>query len=481
LYLVNARSVFHIGRSNLAESRNTALTDIATKLTQTIWAAIGGNAAALDTLSFVGDGELTSAYAVTDLASAAVAAAALAIAELAQQFDGRARPITVDRRLASLWYGLSIRPIGWTLPPAWDAIAGDYRASDGWIRLHTNAPHHRLAAQRVLGPHADREAMSRAVAQWRKQELETSIVESGGCAAEMRSVAQWADHPQGGAVAREPLVHVEVRERASIRDWKVQPDRPLAGIRVLDLTRVLAGPAASRFLAGYGAEVLRIDPPDWNEPGVVPEMTLGKRCARLDLRTPGDRSIFEELLATADICLHGYRSDALARLGYDAAARRKFAPGLIDVSLCAYGWTGPWADRRGFDSLVQMSAGIADAGMRWRGADKPVPLPVQALDHATGYLMAATAVRGLTRRLLHAQGTEAHLSLARTAKLLVDEATEVASRPLAPETAADRSATIEKTAWGEARRLAPPAKIDGISMAWDYPASELGSAKPQWS
>ena len=137
---------------------------------------------------------------------------------------------------------------------------------------------------------------------------------------------------------------------------------------------------------------------------MVPEVTLGKRCARLDLRRAEDRATFEALLSEADILLHGYRPSALDRLGFDPGTRRGLSPGLIDVCLCAYGWSGPWAARRGFDSLVQMSTGIADAGMRWRNADKPVPLPVQALDHATGYLMAAVAIRGVSQRLVQGNG-----------------------------------------------------------------------------
>jgi crotonobetainyl-CoA:carnitine CoA-transferase CaiB-like acyl-CoA transferase len=178
---------------------------------------------------------------------------------------------------------------------------------------------------------------------------------------------------------------------------------------VLDLTRVLAGPVATRFLAGYGADVLRIDPPGWNEPGVIPEVTLGKRCARLDLTQAADRATFETLLAEADVLVHGYRPAALERLGYSEAYRRQRNPSLIDVALDAYGWTGPLAGRRGFDSLVQMSCGIADHGMRRQGAGKPVPLPVQALDHATGYLIAAAVVRALIARLSDGRVQQARL------------------------------------------------------------------------
>ncbi len=450
------------------------------KLTRAAWVAVGGEPAALAALRFVGDGALPSTFAVSDLAAATVAAAALAIGELARALGGAFPSVTVDRRLASFWFDNSIRPIGWSLPPNWDALAGDYRAADGWIRLHTNALHHRAAAERVLGRARDKAEMARAVARRRIQDLESAIIADGGCAAAMRSRRDWEHHPQGRAVAGEPLVHFVATDRAAGRAAASPPARPLAGVRVLDLTRVLAGPVATRFLAGYGATVLRIDPPDWNEPGLIPEVTLGKRCARLDLRDPRGRSPLEALLAQADVLMCGYRADALDRLGYDAAARRSLAPGLIDVRLDAYGWTGPWARRRGFDSLVQMSCGIAEAGMRWKRASEPVPLPVQALDHATGYLLAAAAIRGVTLRATAGHGTQARLSLARTAKLLIDQGEDCASAPFAAETATDVSPEIEATAWGDARRLEPPVVIDRIPMRWPTPATDLGSAPPAW-
>jgi len=452
----------------------------AEQMARAAWGAIGGDDPAVAALRFVGDGGLPSTFAVSDLAAAAIGVAALSIGELAQTARGTMTPVTVDRRLASFWFSKSIRPTGWRMPGVWDAFAGDYRTSDGWIRLHTNAPHHRAAAERVVGRAAEKAETARAVARWRAGDLESAIVHEGGCAAEMRSRDAWTHHPQGAAVDAEPLVRLAATERAAERGWSPQADRPLAGLRVLDLTRVLAGPVASRFLAGFGASVLRIDPPDWNEPAIVPEVTLGKRCARLDLRDDGGRAIFEKLLAQADLLLCGYRSDALDRLGYDNAARRALAPGLIDVRLDAYGWSGPWARRRGFDSLVQMSSGIAEAGMRWKAANEPVPLPVQALDHATGYLIAAAAIRGVTLRLTRGHGTQARLSLARTAKWLTDEGEGVSSPPLAPENESDVSPAIEVTAWGEARRLIPPVAIDGIPMRWDSPAAELGSSKPAW-
>ncbi|HLH92245.1 MAG TPA: CoA transferase [Xanthobacteraceae bacterium] len=452
---------------------------VAAALTRTAWTGVGGEARACDAVTFTAAGELPSVYPVTDFGCAAIAAAALAIGELIAARGGQFPAITIDRRLASFWLKSSIRPIDWKIPPVWGITSGDYATRDGWIKLHTNQPHHRAAALKVLGAPEERDAVVRAVARWDKRALETAIVAGGGCAAEMRTEAEWAAHPQGQAVAAEPLVHMTARDGAPLALADVAA-RPLQGLRVLDLTRVLAGPISTRFLAGYGAEVLRIDPPFWDEPALVPEVVLGKRCARLDLRADADRATFEALLAQAHVFINGYRSDALERLGYGAAARRRIAPGLIDVCLDAYGWTGPWATRRGFDSLVQMSSGIAHAGMAWRKADKPVPLPVQALDEATGYLIAAGAIRGITARLTRGTALEARLSLARTARFLLDSRREPAEAPLAPETAADLGPDIEQTSWGPAHRLAPPVVIAGAPMRWSLPAAALGSAPARW-
>ncbi|WP_312495700.1 CoA transferase [Pseudomonas cremoris] len=425
-------------------------------------------------------GALPSTFAVTELASATIGAAGQSVAQLIQQQTGRLPNVSVDRRLASFWFSSSIRPVGWQTPPLWDPVAGDYACADGWIRLHTNAPHHRAAAERVLGKVADRAEMASKVAIWNAAELEQAIVDESGCAAQMRSWQAWQAHPQGLAVNAEALVQRQTYEATTDKSWLGSAARPLAGIKVLDLTRVLAGPVASRFLAGLGADVLRIDSPTWNEPGVVPEMTLGKRCARLDLKSPEGRQVFEKLLKDADILFHGYRADALEQLGYTANELQRIAPGLIDVSLNAYGWSGPWRNRRGFDSLVQMSSGIADAGMAWKQADKPVPLPLQALDHATGYLMAASAIQALSERLKSGRGGSARLSLARTARLLV-EAGHVPEQPvLRAEAAGDQGLVVEQTSWGPAHRLLAPLTINGTPLQWDLPAEELGSHRAQW-
>ena len=431
-------------------------------------------------VSFIGRGELVSVFAVSDFAAAAVAAAAAAAGELIAATLGVAPRIRVSRSLACLWFGFSIRPDGWSLPPAWDPIAGDYRGKDGWIRLHTNVPQHRAAALAVLGVAPDKAAVSHAVANWEIEALESSIVENKGCAAAMRSVDAWFQHPQGRSVMDEPLIAKRVTSDGGSSDLSPTLGRPLAGVHILDLTRVLAGPVATRFLAGLGADVLRIDPPDWDEPGVIPDVTLGKRCARLDLRNAEGRAVFAGLLRDADVLVHGYRSDALDNLGLGDEWRRQVRPGLVDIALDAYGWSGSWRNRRGFDSLVQMSAGIAEAGMRALGRDRPTPLPVQALDHATGYLLAGATLRALSERARTGRGFEARASLARTAHLLVGGPRGSATENSVAPTDEDWSAAIERTAFGPVRRLKSPVLIGDVPLHWDRPAASLGSSAPNW-
>ncbi|MCC5979162.1 MAG: CoA transferase [Salinarimonas sp.] len=412
--------------------------------------------------------ELPSCFAMSDLAVSSIRSAAAELAEIVG-----AQTVALDCRMALQWFGMTLRPINWELPSAWDPVAGDYKTADGWIRLHTNAPHHREAALRVLGCKADKGIVAGATRGWKRSELEQAIVAEGGAAAAMHGLTEWAEHPQGRAVAAEPLIAWREVGKAS------GPVR-LAGLRVLDMTRVLAGPVATRFLAGFGAQVLRIDPPWWSEPGIEPEVTVGKRRAGLNLRIKADCQIFEALLARADVLVHGYRPGALERLGYGEDQLRRLAPELIDVSLSAYGWTGPWAGRRGFDSLVQMSCGIADEGMRRMGGERPVSLPVQALDHATGYLIAATVLRALRIRRATGRIFSGRLSLARTAALLIRQGARDFMGDGLEDRAEDLVPEIEETDWGPAQRLRFPVFIDGRGPVWQPPAGVLRGDPPEW-
>ncbi len=442
-------------------------------LARILWSALGGDDALLEALHFSGPaGGLPSRFHVSELASATIGVAALAAAELwAARREEPLRPVSADRRLAAAAFLCERlqQPVGWTLPAGWDPIAGDYETADGWIRLHTNYSYHRDAVTRMLGVPADRQRVAGAVKSWNATELEATVVGAGGCAAALRTMDAWQAHPQSAALADEPLCHWD--EQRNPHPLRADASAPLSGVRVLDMTRVIAGPVGTRYLAAFGADVLRIDPPKFEEvAALLPETTRGKRCAALDLRERGDRSTWERLIAQAHVLVHGYRPGAMEALGFSVARLRELNPALVVVRYDAYGWSGPWSDRRGFDSLVQMSTGIAHPGHDGR----PTPLPAQALDHGTGYLIAAAVCRALTDGR-----ASALLSLARTARLLAELGTD--GDPDAPELG-DTDGLLERsdTAWGPVRHVPCPGRIEGYEARWREPAGPLGRHPPRW-
>ncbi|MFN3707320.1 CoA transferase [Microcella sp.] len=445
--------------------------------------------------AIIGHGPYDGRYPVSAFASAAVATFATAVAEL---LGGDATPL-VDARLASAWFDRAVRPRE-PLPSPWHPLSGDYRAADGWVRLHMNVPAHRAAALAALGvdrvvadgeaPHdVDRNELAAAIELWSAREVEESVVAAGGCAAALRSVAEWSEHPQGRAVAEQPLVTVTVGERAE-RAWpELGVERPLAGVRVLDLTRVIAGPVATRALALLGADVLRIDPSDWSEPALEPDMTLGKRCARLDAHDVEGAATLAALIAESHVLVHGLRPGALDRLGLDTATRAALRPGLVEVQISAYGPIGPWAERRGFDSLVQLVTGIADVRTADNPEAAPAALPVQALDHATGWVAAAAAVRGIAHARDTGRGSSSHVSLARTAFDLHRMAArpgdglfapDAEQRPVEPDDDALPAHPVD-THWGVVDVVATPFSIAGVRAQAIQPPRPLGTDDADWT
>ncbi len=461
----------------------TEQTETLLDLTRRVSDLVGGSGPA-DQVTITGPRSvLPSRFDVTGLAVASVGAATLAAAEFLGARNAETAPaVSVDSRAACAAFGAEglFTPVGWSLPELWDPIAGNYQAADGWIRLHTNYAYHRAAVEQVLGA-GDRDAVQAAVRRWNAADLEAAVVAAGGCAAVMHTRDAWLASPTGAAASDLPLLSVTERAiPAGLAAAGVTAAGPFAGVRVLDLTRVIAGPACTRFLAAYGADVLRIDPPGFAEvPALLPETTAGKRTAFLDLGSPAGRAAFDVLLAEADVLVSGLRDGALAGLGYDDDALAERNPALIHASLNAYGWAGPWRERRGFDSLVQMSSGIAAAGADAAGADKPVPLPAQALDHGCGYLLAAAVGRALTRRLTAGVASRVRGSLIGTANLLWSlPAPE--SQPPRPEPG-DFTLVEASTAWGPARRAAFPGMIAGSAPGLRMAAGPLGRHEPVWA
>nr|WP_308120574.1 CoA transferase [Streptomyces bambusae] len=369
--------------------------------TSQAWAALGGPGELVSRVAYRGvNGLAQGRLPVRELARACVGVCSLAAAEAAAAAGGgEVASLVVDEgAVAAAFVSERHLRVRGRAPVSFAPLSGFWRARDGWVRTHANYDHHREALVRALGPAVRTpQGLERAVAGRSAVDVQEAAYAAGGLAV---AVAPAYGDPQ-------PLVETRVREPGP------RPV-PVAGARVLDLTRVIAGPVATRTLGLLGADVLRIDPPRLPESDdAYADTGFGKRSARLDLAEPGDRAVFEELLAGADVVVSGYRPGALERHGLGAEELMSRRPGLVVAELCAWGWHGPWTGRRGFDSLVQAGYGIAAAEA---GADgRPGVLPAQALDHGTGYLIAA----GVLRALAAGGGRALRFSLAGTASWLV--------------------------------------------------------------
>src|SRR5438046_4144284 len=367
-----------------------------------LWRHAGQQKAALETVTLTGEEPvLPSSFAVGTAAQASIAVAALAAVELWRLRTGRQQRVSVDMRDAGIEFRSERYMRVNAEPPKelWDKIVGLYRCGDGrWMRLHTNFPHHRDGVLKLLGCDYSREAVQRALERWEAEKFETAAAEAGLVVTATRSFAEWDTHPQGRAVARLPVLSIE-----KIGDAPPQPlssgDQPLSGVRVLDLTRVIAGPVCGRTLAAHGADVLLVT--GAHLPQMMPlvmDNGRGKLSTFIDLRAASGRDALAALARGADIFVQGYRPGAVNGNGFGPEDLARLRPGIIYVSLCAYGHEGPWANRRGFDSLVQNANGMNDAEAEAAGVKQPKPLPCQAIDHASGYLMAFGAMTALARR-----------------------------------------------------------------------------------
>lgn len=465
------------------------------------WAAVGGAPQALRRLSFGGPGgALTARLPVIELARATVAACSLAAAELAAVRSGGEPPVegappaggsvrVDDGAVAAAFTSerhLTIdgRP-GATFAP----LSGFWRAADGWVRTHANYPHHRarlLAALGILDGDEDKVLADHLAAVIRDEgaeRVQEQVYAEGGLAVAVRTPQEWAASEPGRAAAAQPLVGVErpaghdpVRRLGPLTGGVLLPAR---GVRVLDLTRVIAGPVATRTLALLGAEVLRVDSPRLPESEDAHADTgFGKRSCLLDLAGRADRSVFGELLEGADVVVTGYRPGALDRYGLSTGALLERRPDLIVAQLCAWGGDGPWAARRGFDSLVQAVCGIAaiEAGPDGR----PGALPAQALDHGTGYLIAAAVLRALTERQTSGGGRALRFSLAATASWLVGRIRpEPRLGPLEPYDP-DLHLAETESPLGRLRHALPPVRFDGGPCDWSRPPGHPGTDEPRW-
>lgn len=449
-----------------------------------LWQLAGLPAEALAFARLTGaDPVLPSSFAVGLAAQASIAAAALAACELGHRRGVARQEVAVDTLHAALdctgWFSLDGR-----VPDLWDTFSGVYRCADGWVRIHANFKHHREGALRLMkldpasATRADAEA---AMAGWRAVDFESAAAAQGLVATALRRFDEWDASPHGQAVAAQPLFTIERIGDAPPRALPPLRDdqRPLEGLRVLDLTRILAGPVGARALAAYGADVMLVNSPNLPNIESIADTSRGKLSTHVDLCTDEGHAVLHGLVADAHVFVQGYRPGGIAALGFGPEALARERPGIVCVSLTAYGTQGPWADRRGFDSLVQTAMGFNHAEGEAAGDGKPRPMPMQILDEASGYLIALGAAAALWRQQQGGGSWHVQVSLAQTGQWLrglgrVEGGLSIARADVAPyvETSA--------SGFGELAAVRHSAQLSRTPAAWPRPSMPPGSHPPVW-
>jgi crotonobetainyl-CoA:carnitine CoA-transferase CaiB-like acyl-CoA transferase len=455
-------------------------------VTGDIWTAAGMPAARLNDLSLSGEKPLlSSSFHVGVMAQSSIACAALAAAELGYRRNGRAQQVAVDMHDAE-YECTGFFSIDGNVPPVWAPLSGLYPCADGHVRIHANFDHHRDGVLRLLAIGGDPTSVTQqhvtdALTGWRANEFESAAANAGLVVSAARRFDAWDRMPQAKVLRQQPLISFEQIGDADPMEMPAlgQDARPLTGMNVLDLTRILAGPVCGRTLAAYGASVMLVNSPDLPNISSIAETSRGKLSSLIDLRTGNGADQLRSLVEGAHIFVQGYRPGGLSELGFGAAELAGLHPGIIVLSLSAYGHEGPWRQRRGFDSLVQTATGFNVAEAEAFGSDRPRALPVQILDYATGFLMAFAAQVALMRQ--HQTGGSWHvrLSLARTAQYLRDLGQIPVDHTTTVIKPADRAVEYS-SGYGRLMAIPHAARLAATPAGWKRNAVPPGAHAPSW-
>ena len=464
-----------------------------------LWRAAGLPADALQWLDLPGAGPvLPSSFDVATAAQASLGLAALAAAEIAHLRGTGRQAVSVERVHAALectaWFALDGKT-----PPLWDPISGLYPCgkpgnTPAWVRIHANFAHHRDGALRLLGlppgPATTREAVAQALATWTADGFEQAAADAGLVVAAARSFAQWDAHPQalalGGraALSIRPIDTGQAPAAALAWPGLAPAQRPLTGLRVLDLTRILAGPVAGRCLAYYGADVMLVNGPHLPNIDAIADNSRGKLSAQIDLREARSQAQLQSLLAGAQVFLQGYRPGALAARGLGPQRLAQLRPGIVVASISAYGEVGPWAERRGFDSLVQTATGFNLAEAKAAGSASPKALPAPILDYAAGHLLAFGIQAALWRQATQGGSWQVQVSLVDVGHWLrslgrLADGLAVSAPSLKPYLA-DSPCGFGPQGQATLRALRHAAQFSRTPVAGLRPSMPPGSHPPQW-
>jgi crotonobetainyl-CoA:carnitine CoA-transferase CaiB-like acyl-CoA transferase len=435
------------------------------------------------------DPVLPTRFALAETAAGVLGAIGIAAAEVGKMRGGPPQEVRVDVRhaaaaLNSFRYHRIVDgmdPAAMFGAAAQTGTTAIYPTKDGRY-FHTHGsfdPAGMCAAIGVQDPTPEK--MASAVASWDGLALENRLAELGHCGAMVRSEKEWAAHPHGQALAQVPVVEV-LRVGDSDPEPLERAERPLAGIRVLDLTRVLAGPTCARTLAEHGADVLKVGA---KHLPTIEHFDLdtghGKRWAHLNLKETGDRDALRSLVGGADVFSEGYRPGVMRRLGFGAEQLHELRPGIINVSINCYGHDGPFAGKPGWEQLGQSVSGMA---FEEGGADAPRLVPAAACDYTTGYLAALGTLVAILRRAREGGSYRVQVSLARTGMWYMRQARVTPEAEL-PDDVASRDAVVpfmteSVTHLGTLLHLAPVVDMSKTPPHWALPSPQPGSCEPIW-
>lgn len=460
------------------------------RILRDLWQTAGLDASALDKVVLSGsDPVFPSSFAIGTAAQVSIAAAALAACEFGHRRGASRNTVSVDIRHAAVectgWFSVNGHS-----PELFDALSGLYRCRDGWVRLHAVFEHHRHGALRLLGlapQRATRSDVAEVLGSWSAEDFEARAADAGLVATALRTFAEWDASPQGLAVAAMPVFSIERIGDAPPRglttlshvDNTAATSPPLAGVRVLDATRILAGPVGGRTLAGYGADVMLVNAPHLPNIAAIAETSRGKLSTHVDLGSTEGHGIFERLLDEADVLVQGYRPGGFEALGFSPGDIASRHPGMVYVTLTAYGRDGPWATRRGFDSLVQTAMGFNAAEALAAGQEQPRAFPMQIIDHCTGFLIAMCVAAALIRQREQGGTWHVNLSLAQTGHWLRGLG-RVADGFRAGVPDAEEYLETSESGFGLLRALRHSVNLSRGAVTRPRPSMPPGSHPPVW-
>ena len=446
---------------------------------------------ATDEVQIVGtDPVFSTKFKIGETCAAVLAGIGTAVSDIWEIRTSRRQNIAIDVRHAAA----ALRSTGYMQQPnsngAFETIPLDehndmrritqpWPTKDGrWFLPHFGLPNLRARVLNVLGCDPNPESVAAAVANWNAIDLEAAIDEARACGAMVRTNAEWMAHPHGQTLAAKPIVEI-----IKVADSQPEPfaagDRPLSGIKALDLTRILAGPIAARTLAEHGAEVLMITTEGLPQiPHHVMDTSHGKRSCFLDLKNDADATTLKALVTEADVFSQGYRPGIMQKLGFGPEQLAELRPGIICVSISCFGADGPFSHRAGWEQVAQTVTGICNEGL----PDRPALLPAAACDYTTGYLAAYGVLLALARRATEGGSYHVRVSLCQSGMFIYRQGNVTYDVPDMDLTDAELGELrIETTpASGPLRHLGPVLQLSETPPRWIRPTPALGGDTPEW-